>query len=251
MVRHLLRRDAVWSAYALGDLDPRRAGFCEWYVRGESVALLYREFDEPILFAMGDPAVLDLVPYEGPCHLQLPASPPDFLPPQRFSIDWERSMRRMGLADPSAIRSAAASLHAAEPLTVANEAEIRELYSDGVATKEDPDFFMRSQLEDGTFFGVRDPDTGRLAAAGGTHLYSEPESVAAIGNVYTRRSHRGRGFARTVTAAIAARLLDSGIATIALNVKSQNAAAIRVYEQLGFRFHCQYREGFGRIMKKL
>lgn len=243
-VRELLRRDPVWCAYALGDLDPRRAGYCEWFARGESVVLLYHEFDPPILFAAGDPEVLEEVPYRGPCHLQVPQH--GFV--ERFEVDWQRPMRRLGL-DPADFRPRPDA--GAEALTAVHEAEIRELYRDGVEVREEPDFFISSQLDDGTFFGIRDPETGRLAAAGGTHLYSDPESVATIGNVYTRRSHRGRGYATAVTSAISRSLVERGIQTIALNVKSQNAVAIRIYEQLGFRFRCDYLEGFARNMKKL
>ena len=243
-VRELLRRDPVWCAYALGDLAPRRAGFCEWFVRGESVALLYHEFDPPILFAAGDPSVLDAMPHQGPCHLQVPQA--GFV--ERFDLEWQRPMRRLGLARADfRLRNGSG----AEPLTAAHEAEIRELYRDGVEAHEEPDFFMGSQLQDGTFFGVRDPETGRLAAAGGTHLYSDSESVATIGNVYTRRSHRSLGYGTAVTSAIATNLASRGIETIALNVKSQNVVAIRIYEQLGFRFRCDYLEAFARNMKKL
>jgi ribosomal protein S18 acetylase RimI-like enzyme len=246
-VRELLRQDPVWCAYALGDLDPRRAQYCEWFVRGESVALLYHEFDPPILFASGDPAVLDGIPYHGPCHLQVPQH--GFV--ERFGVDWQRPMRRLGL-DPADFRPRSADAAAVEPLTEAHEAEIRELYRDGVERREEPDFFIASQLGDGTFFGIRDPrEPGRLAAAGGTHLLSDSESVATIGNVYARRSHRGMGYGTAVTSAIASNLVGRGIQTIALNVKSQNVVAIRIYEQLGFRFRCDYAEAFARNMKKL
>ena len=57
-----------------------------------------------------------------------------------------------------------------EPLGPAHETELRELFADGRDTGDEPDFFIASQLEDETFFGVR--DAGRLVAAGGTHLYS-------------------------------------------------------------------------------
>ena len=63
-----------------------------------------------------------------------------------------------------------------EPLGPAHETELRELFADGRDTGDEPDFFIASQLEDETFFGVR--DTGRLVAAGGTHLYSAARASA-------------------------------------------------------------------------
>jgi RimJ/RimL family protein N-acetyltransferase len=44
-------------------------------------------------------------------------------------------------------------------------------------------------------------------------------------------------------AAVAADLLRLGIETIALNVAESNAAAIAVYERLGFKRYSIYREG--------
>ena len=46
-----------------------------------------------------------------------------------------------------------------------------------------------------------------------------------------------------VTAAVLHEL--AGIATIGLNVRADNAAAIRVYESLGFARHCDFREALG------
>jgi predicted GNAT family acetyltransferase len=67
--------------------------------------------------------------------------------------------------------------------------------------------------------------------------------VGAIGNVYTRRDRRGRGLASFVTGAVTAELLRLGLRTVALNVNQRNAAAIRVYEQLGFTRYCAFYEG--------
>lgn len=240
-VRALLHRDPWWSAYALGDLDPRRQQYCEWYVRRASVALLYREFDAPILWAAGDPAVLDDVPDVDACYLQIPEA---FLGPveRRFTVEWIRPVHRMGLRPVDLWPPSGASV--VEPLDESHEHEIRELYADGEATHEAPDFFWRSQLGDGTFFGVR--HEGRLVAAGGTHLYSAEESVGAVGNVYTHRSHRGRGLASAVTAAVARRLIERDTDTIVLNVRSENQPAIRIYERLGFRRHVTFWEGRAR-----
>lgn len=238
LIRTLLNRDRPWCVYALGDMDPRRRQYCEWHVRGSSIALLYREFDIPILFAAGTPDVLDVLPDVDACLLQIPDAFRAAVE-QRFAVEWLRPMRRMVLA-PEAFSPPEASA-AVELLTVDHEDEIRRLYADGEATHEEPDFFMRSQLGDGTFFGVR--DEGRLVAAGGTHLYSAEESVGAIGNVYTHRSHRRRGHAAAVTAAITRELIARGTQTVALNVKADNGTAIRLYERLGFRHHTNFFDG--------
>ena len=53
---------------------------------------------------------------------------------------------------------------------------------------------------------------------------------------------RSRGLASVVTSAVAGKLLARGIATIALNVRSDNHHAIRAYERLGFERYCEYQE---------
>ncbi|HTM34325.1 MAG TPA: GNAT family N-acetyltransferase, partial [Vicinamibacterales bacterium] len=127
------------------------------------------------------------------------------------------------------------------PLGATDEHELRELYEDGRESGEEPDFFIATQLGDDTFCGVR--DEGRLVAAGGTHLYSASESVGAIGNVYTRRSHRGRGHGAVVVSAVVEQLIERGTETIGLNVRAANTGAIRLYERLGFRVHTGFFEG--------
>jgi len=117
---------------------------------------------------------------------------------------------------------------------------VQSLYADGEATGEAPDFFMPAMLEQGVYYGVHEEDW--LIAAAGTHAVAPTVSVGALGNVYTRRDRRGRGLASRVTSAVTNHLLDMKISTVALNVRENNRAAIRVYEQLGFQTHCHYDE---------
>ena len=238
VIRALLRQDAAWAAYALGDLDPRRQRHCQWFARDGSVALVYREFETPILFAAGSPGILADVPRLDACLLQIPEHFAGGIK-ERYAIDWIRPMDRLALAPGVFVRPPAGVV--VEPLGPAHETELRELFADGRDTGDEPDFFIASQLEDETFFGVR--DAGRLVAAGGTHLYSAAESVGTIGNIYTSREYRGRGHASAVTAAIVERLIARRTETIVLNVKAGNASARRVYERLGFTFHTRYWEG--------
>jgi predicted GNAT family acetyltransferase len=76
----------------------------------------------------------------------------------------------------------------------------------------------------------------------GVHVYSPAWGVAALGNVATLPGSRGRGLARGACAALTRLLLDDGIDTIALNVRSDNGAAIRAYEQIGFEPVAEYVE---------
>jgi len=80
----------------------------------------------------------------------------------------------------------------------------------------------------------------------GTHLVIPEEGIAAIGNVYTRRDHRGRGHAATLTSAVTNELLRMNLRTIVLNVDQRNETAMRVYQRLGYEQYCPYYEGLAK-----
>jgi ribosomal protein S18 acetylase RimI-like enzyme len=171
---------------------------------------------------------------------------PEILPlvKANWRVEDETPMWRMLLEDASALPAAGSAFR----LDARHLAAVQQLYSDGQRVEgepeESPDFFFPYMLDHGVFFGVAEGE--ELVAAAGTHLVAAQEGVAAIGNVYTRRDRRGRGLAQTAVSAVVRELLSLGIPTIALNVKQSNAAAIRVYERLGFRRYCPFYEGVAR-----
>ena len=239
VIRAILNRDRIWSVYALGDLQPGFFEHCEWTIQGGSLALVYRAFETPVLFVIGEAGgwLADAVDDEPRLYLHLQPGAALALE-GHFEVEL-KPMWRMAL-DVAAWRPA--PMNGAERLG-ANEAEaIERLYRDGGAFGESPDFYDRLMIEAGIFFGIRSDD-GQLASVAGTHLVCGTEGVAAIGNVYTRRDRRGRGLAASTTSAVVSVLLEHGIRTIALNVGAANIAAQRVYQRLGFVRYCEYYEG--------
>jgi len=81
----------------------------------------------------------------------------------------------------------------------------------------------------GPAFGVWEAD--QLVAMGATHL--RVPGAAEIGNVATRTTHRRRGHARRVVAALVRAHVAQG-RRVFLMVFQTNQAAIRLYEGLGF-----------------
>ncbi len=238
-IRRRLRTDPAWSAYALGDLDDCRFHHSEWFgfPDDSSIALWYREFPNPVFFYSGTDESLERllpsIPFVSGTHLQIrPAALP--LLAARTPIAWSKSMIRMRLQSP------AAGCSNAVPLGIADADALTALYADGAAAGESPDFFFPSMLDGGFFFGIW--RNRQLVAAAGTHIVSRGEGAAAIGNVYTHREYRGQGLAQSVTSAVTAALLAAGIQTVILNVAAHNAAAIHVYEKLGFVRHCEFFE---------
>lgn len=243
MVRALLDRDRDWAAYAIGDLAPPFAEHCHWYApagRDTALLLLFRAFDPPIVFAMGevgDVAKL-LREIDAPrisLHLRAELVPAlagvyEALAPHR--------MHRMVLR-PGAFVSAATA--AVRPIAERDLAAVGRLYQDGHDRGEGPTFFTPAMLQHGTFFGVWEGE--ELVSIAGTHLYSLALGVCAVGNVYTRADRRGRGLAASATSAVVALALAHGVPTIVLNVAADNPSACRVYERLGFVRYCDFVEG--------
>jgi ribosomal protein S18 acetylase RimI-like enzyme len=242
-IRTALERDRTWSAYAIGDLDPERLSECSWYApAGDSAALvlLYRGFLPPILFAIGDPAVLSLVFAEldtAKVSLQLLPEAIDALSPAYKPTD-TKPMWRMA-ASAASFRPAADDDVAV--LDMSHTAAVAALFADAREGGEEPPFYRPAMLAEGAFRGIW--EGADLVAVAGAHLFAPALGVCTIGNVYTRRDRRCRGLAARVTSAVVRHALAGAIPTIVLNVSQANDAARRVYERLGFRVHCAFVEG--------
>lgn len=234
-IRSRLNRDRAWSAYAIGDLAPEASPHCDWRIDDGGLALIYREFDPPILLTTGDISGLSPGLNDPRYGLHIRPEAIAALEP-RFALTLT-SMRRMTL-DPARFTPCAGETAA---VTMADLASIETLYADGDDSADRPDFFFPSMLSGGAFRAVW--EDGEIIAAAGTHIINESERVAAIGNVYTRRDRRGRGLARRATSAVVEDLLRRGIETIVLNVRESNTPAARVYASLGFHDHCGFCEG--------
>lgn len=242
-IRAMLRADPCWSLYALGDLAPGYFEHCSWRRAASTLpalVLLYRAVTPPVLFAIGEPGavsgLLDEIA-EPAVYLHVRPEVAEAISARYRAVDL-KPMWRMVL-DPSKFRPE----DGPEParLGSADAPAIERLYADGIETGEAPDFFFPPMVENGVFFGTW--EDGELVAVAGTHLAVPAEGVGAIGNVYTRRDRRGRGLAGSLTSAVAGELLRKGVRTIGLNVTQRNAAAIRVYERLGFFRYCDFIEG--------
>lgn len=239
-IRSILRNDPSWAVYALGDLTPRMFDKCQWFT--PDLTLVLKDYGTSILFAIGTGSVAEALEHvTWPVHLQVQRPALEAIA-RLATIEREWQMWRMTWRgeDAPAVDARARRLNAADVPAV------ERLYRDGEAAGESPDFFYPSMITDGVFFGV--DEGGELAAAAGTHLVSRDESAAAIGNIYTRRDRRGRGYGRIVTSAVVNEL--HGLETIGLNVKAGNLPAIRLYESLGFSRHCEFVEALATARRQ-
>ena len=240
-----LRRNAPAHVYELGDLDDFDWPFTRWFGwdaggRLDQVALLYTQPDVPVLIAIADePAdtmtvlLREIVPAL-PLPLYVHVSPPllDIFR-ERYEIERAEPHLKLALTRQDALVAAAVGV---ELLGEDDLPELERLYRDAY-----PDtWFTPRMLATGRYVGIRQVD--RLACVAGVHVYSPTWGVAALGNVATLPELRGQGLAQGACAALCLLLLGDGIETIALNVRTDNEAAIAAYRRLGFETVTPYWE---------
>ncbi len=238
-----LRSDRLYAVYALGDLDGPRRRRSTWGIaydaagRPTALAEHHEGLVPQPLFLMGDPdgcqALLETVIKPRDAYFQASdehhgamAAHYDLEPPSR--------MLRMTV-DADTFQPFAGN---AERLTAADIEDLNHLYQLGFRTG-----FPISVVEDGIYYGVR--VHGRLVSAAGTHVLNAREGVAVVGNVMTHVDYRGHGFAKVVTSAVTAQLLQR-VPDVALNVHAGNTPAVAAYARLGYGEYCQLVERLGR-----
>ena len=238
-----LRTDRIYAAYALGDLDGPNRSRVAW-------GMAYDEAGSPIALAMHHeglvPQPLFLMGAPDGCHavLEHVVKPRDaYLQGTElheatirdlYELDAPIRMLRM-VVDRSSFTPFAGP---AERLTALDIEELNRLYQLGFRAG-----FPPSVLEDGVYYGVR--VRGRLVSAAGTHAINPREGIAVVGNVMTHADFRGHDFAKMVTSAVTAELLDR-VVDVALNVHADNDPAVAAYTRLGYRVHCQLIERLAR-----
>ena len=234
-----LRTDRLYAAYALGDLDGPNRGRTAWAMaydddgRASALVMHHEGLVPQPLFLMGAPdgcrTILEHVLKPRDAYLQgtelHEAAIQDL-----YELDAPLRMLRM-VVDRRTFQPFAGP---AERLNGLDIDDLNRLYQLGFRAG-----FPASVLEDGVYYGVR--VRGRLVSAAGTHAINQREGLAVVGNVMTHTDFRGHDFAKMVTSAVTAELLDR-VPDVALNVHADNDPAVAAYSRLGYRVHCQLTE---------
>ena len=241
-----LRQDIYLHLYALGDLDDFFWPHTEWYGLAESgsIRAIWMRYG-----AVSPPVLLALSTIENLAHSRrLLAGSIDLLQPplyahvspgleklfhRHYAVQSHGTHLKMALRLPE--KAASVDTHDTIPLTNENLNEIVALYEHSYPGHA----FDPRMLETGQCFCMR--KNGRIISAAGVHVYSRSYRVAAIGNVVTHPEFRQRGYGTRVTAGAVRSLLKT-VDHIGLNVKADNAAAVRSYRKLGFEVHTRYTE---------
>lgn len=244
-IESFLRQNPALHLYELGDLDDFFFPYTSWYGHEKegvikSLALLYTGTELPVLLALDDPGsasmpvllneLKDQLPKRFYCHLTRGY---EKLLEDKFSFEPHGTHHKMTLTDNA--RLEAFDVSCAVQLGARDKEEIMEFY----ASAYPGNWFDARMLETGQYFGLR--QKGRLASIAGIHVYSPKYKAAALGNIATLPEFRGQGLGTSVTAALCRNLLKT-VDIIGLNVKTDNANAVRCYQKLGFEITGEYNE---------
>jgi RimJ/RimL family protein N-acetyltransferase len=216
-IEAFLRKNVYLHIYSIGDLDDFFWHKTIWYgLKGsgqiQAIAMLYTEPPLPTLHAMGERhepmaelirSIFHLLPTRFHAHLS----------PGLDDVDCSQVV----------------------PLTTDALDEMHTLYKDAYPGN----WFDPRMLETGQYFGVRKDD--KLVSAAGVHVYSQEYKVASLGNVVTHPDYRSSGLGKSTTARLC-QSLAKNVDHIGLNVAATNAAAMALYEKLGFEIVAPYYE---------
>jgi len=242
-IASFLRADRLYAAYALGDLDGPNRKRVAWGLaydeagRPTALAMHHEGLVPQPLFLMGAPdgcrSILEHVLKPRDAYLQ-GSELHEVAVRDLYELDAPIQMLRM-VVDAVTFRPFAGP---AERLTALDIDDLNRLYQLGFRAG-----FPASVVEDGVYYGVR--VRGRLVSAAGTHAINPREEIAIVGNVMTHTDFRGHDFAKMVTSAVTAELLDR-LPDVVLNVHADNIHAVAAYARLGYRTHCQLIERLAR-----
>ena len=246
-----LLEDRIKAAYHLALLDEPYSERVEWFYHrdaqgcADAAAAFYHVGRPKILFLLGDADGLEecLSGAELP-EIAYAAYFPEHAAAvhKTYRVPHPLEMQRMALGRDAFRAGAAGHTSTTDAVAVLRNAHLpllEELFSSEPGFRPDPYQYAR-----GRYLGIL--DGSRLLAAAGTHFVSEENSFAMIGNVITRPEHRRLGLAARVVVGLLSRLFDR-VETVCLNVGSDNTAAVKMYESLGFSTHCVYYEGVGAL----
>lgn len=239
------RSDIFLHLYSIGDLDDFFRLHTQWFAleapggKIQALVLLYTGMSPATLLALtAEPGPMrellrQVVPHlPERCLAHLSPGLEQVLK-DAFRPDAHGRHLKMGLPDTRRLREIPAG--DTEPLYPADRDELQRFYHRSYPGS----WFDPRMLETGQYYGVR--RNGTIVSAGGIHVYSPRYRVAALGNIATAPENRGRGLGKQVTARICNSLLEQ-VDHIGLNVKADNAAALRLYRQFGFEYCARYNE---------
>jgi len=242
-IYRFLSKSPDLQLYLIGDLDDFFWPHTIWYAiydkaEIQAIALLYTGMipSTLLLFHDSDPyyakgllgSVKTLLPERFNAHLSPGLT--EVFGKENIVADYGHNFRMILDRIPEAIGD-----NNIRRLMISDLQKMKELY----AIAYPGNWFDSRMVETGKYFGYFRNDM--LAGVAGIHVYSSEYRIAALGNIATHPDYRGQKIAYKLTSVLCINLTkDADI--IGLNVKSDNASAIKCYENIGFTIRCSYDE---------
>lgn len=243
-IEQFLRKNIDLHIYELGDLDDFFWPYTTWYTLiddeiPQAISLLYTGLTLPTLLALSEqPEIMtdllkSIIPIF-PCKFYTHLSPGlENVFREDYDLESHGEHYKMTLKDLSVIKKLDCS-----PVIRLSQSDLNDIIR--LYQESYPDnWFDSRMLETNQYFGIR--EDGKLVSIAGVHVYSQRYRVAALGNITTHPSSRGKGYGRLVTARLC-QSLAGNIDHIGLNVKSDNHSAISCYRKLGFEICASFGE---------
>lgn len=238
-----LNRDPDLHLYSIGDLDDFFWQRTQWFGlmiddKLEAMVLIYYGNDIPVLLAFSQDTEMmaHLLKTIGSCLpgvcYGLISRGAEVGLNDLFNLEFKQQMSRMILRHPEKLLPETDNTF---QLAESDAESISEFYDHSY-----PENWLDSRMiRSGTYYAIKQSDN--WVSVAGTHVFSPKYGVAAIGNVTTAPTARGQGLAQQVTSAVCRQALKQ-VGHIGLNVSSENIAAIRTYEAIGFDTYCHFDE---------
>jgi GNAT superfamily N-acetyltransferase len=231
--------DRAYAAYAIAQLEPRRFEANEWYVatgpEGKRGIVLHSTGGlGRALFVEGDTVAIDAILslHPGARFTFASLRPEHLRNVERYFVMLRRSlMMRMLVSAESFVPVDAEVVR----LEGGHIAAVNALYS----TEGGPTAYTPAHLSEGVYYGVY--VDSRLVSIAGTHVVSDAEGVAVVGNVFTHPRYRNHGYSKIATSAATRALLER-CPLVVLTVEISNGPAVQVYRGLGYESVCTLHE---------
>ncbi|HEY9731053.1 MAG TPA: GNAT family N-acetyltransferase [Drouetiella sp.] len=114
------------------------------------------------------------------------------------------------------------------PMEILTDDDVPEMKELVMLTQPGP--FANRTIKFGTFLAIK--ENGKIAAMAGQRM--KVPGYDEVSAVCTHPDHQGKGYARALVHEISKRIVEGG-STPMLHVRSDNLAAIKSYEHVGFR----------------
>ncbi len=242
-IHSFLETDRIWAGYAICDLEPEMFPLCDWYTAHRnndiiSLCLYFKGLQPSTQITIGEPfgveRILKTADVPREVYAHIPITHLEIVR-RYYYFSGLRNMKRMVVTKES-FKPVAGK---ATKMNPGDLMDLEQLYASQSET-----FFRSYMLASGVYYGLKKNNT--LVSVAGTHVCSSSYGLACVGNIFTLPSHRRKGYATICTSQVVKELLTC-YNDVILNVASDNTPAIKIYRRLGFREHCTYLEGLGKL----